>query len=234
MADTAEILTTIDDYLISIADGLRHAQDELSRQGSSGAAGQSVSYYVPKLDFELKMTLRVVEDTTLSTRYGRDDLSTVANKHLAFSPITADQTSKSNFSAEIISTIRGSFVAVPANDGLPAARLKTQVSVDPTNARRVAVIATLRDATGRALPGVEVQFNLDRDDSQALSLEAGVRASPLIAAGTTLEAGVATTGADGVASTTLVLGPRQATGSMLALVIDAAGQSDTHVHVVTA
>lgn len=231
MADATEILTTIDDYLISIADGLRYAQAELGRAGAAGASGSQVSYYVPRLDFELKMTLKVVEDTALSGRYGRDALSPARDRHLMFSPVNAEQTSRSSFSAEIVSTIRGSFVAVPANDGLPTARLR--LVVRPDGADHV-VEAHLRDAVGKPLAGVEVQFNLDRDDSEALSQEAGVRASPLLAPGTALDLGVASTGADGLATATLRVDPAQARGSLLVLVVDAAGQSETHVIEVPA
>lgn len=228
MSDTTEILSTIDDYLISIADGLRYASDTLSR---ADAGHQGVRYYVPKLDFELRMTLKVVEDTSLSTRYRRDAASAAGDRHLTFSPVTPEVSGRSNFSAEIVSTLRGSFVAVPANDGLPAPRLALRVDAD--DPRAVRVEALLRDAAGKALPGVEVEFNLDRDDSATLS-QATVGAAFALAAGTALDAGVATSGADGVASAILRVDPAQAAGSQLVVVVDALSLSETHVHQVRA
>ena len=227
MSDTTEILSTIDDYLISIADGLRYASDTLSR-ADAGSLG--VRYYVPKLDFELRMTLRVVEDTALSTRYKRDVASAAGDRHLLFSPVTPEVSGRSTFSAEIVSTLRGSFVAVPANDGLPPPRLALRVSAE--DPRAVRVDALLRDAAGKALPGVEVEFNLDRDDSATLSHDT-VGAGIALAAGTALDSGAATTGADGRASVILRVDPAQAPGSQLVIVVDALGLSETHVHVVS-
>ena len=62
MADAKGLLAgTIDDYLVSIAHGLRSAQAELDRAVTqSGEGGANVQYHVPSLDFELKITMHLV------------------------------------------------------------------------------------------------------------------------------------------------------------------------------
>ncbi len=177
---TQELFGTLDEFLVSIADGIVAAQTELGKMSVGGAPGQQYTYYIPKLDFELRIDLKV--ETT----------STGTEKVLKMKPVAMADALRTQ--AEIVSVVRGSFVAVPANDGLPALVLDASVT-------RVGgvphVEARVRNAAGELVVGLEVEFNLDRDATRALG---GV--AP--AAGTDVALAVVRTGADGIARTAIV------------------------------
>ena len=69
MADATDAFSTIDDFLLSLAEGVSYAQGELARAGVSGPPGAQVLYQLPRVEFELKMNLTVVQDQGLSQRY---------------------------------------------------------------------------------------------------------------------------------------------------------------------
>src|SRR3954470_9360110 len=69
MADQTDVFSTLDDFLLSLADGITSAQDVLTRGSALGPVGRQYTYHLPRVDFELKLNLRVVEDALLSQRY---------------------------------------------------------------------------------------------------------------------------------------------------------------------
>ena len=89
MSETTTLLTTIDDYLLSLADGIALAQSELSRSAAAGPPGHQVAYYLPRLDFELRMTLRVTRSEELSQRYESVRAPDARDTHLLFSPVSS-------------------------------------------------------------------------------------------------------------------------------------------------
>jgi hypothetical protein len=223
MPTPEESFSTLDDFLLSLADGITQAQAELARSGALGPVGQKYVYHVPRVDFELRMNLRVVEDTALSQRYRQLRPARMNDKHLLFKPLAPEETSST---LEVAAVIRGAFVAVPANGGLPPLVIETRL--DTSGPEKVLQIR-LHNAAGEALPGVEVQVNLDREESA--SLTAAIGKTFTLAAGTGFSSGVVFTDAQGVATTTLTIGPGQSS-CLLALVVDVADQTETLVYEV--
>jgi hypothetical protein len=222
--DTADTFSTLDDFLLSLADGVTQAQEELARAGAIGPPGRQFAYHLPRVEFELKMNLRVVEDAALSARYHTLRPVRTANRHLLFKPLAAEEAAST---MEIAATVRGAFVAVPANDGLPSAIVRTLVAPGPPPT--VTIVA--RNAAGEPLAGMEVEVNLDREESATLTRATG--RTLVLAPGTGFARGVVTTDADGVARATLNLGAGQGPG-LLALVIDTADRTETLVYEVRA
>jgi hypothetical protein len=225
MADPAEAFSTLDDFLLSLADGIASAQDALTRAGSLGPPGRQYAYHLPRVEFELRMNLRVVEDAVLSDRYRPLHLDRPNDKHLLFKPVSGDVSAST---LDIAAVVRGAFVAVPANGGLPSAVIRT--SVDAATPRAPIVQVTAINTAGEPLAGLEVQFNLDREESAALTA-AGGRAFAL-APDTGFERSVVTTDASGTARSMLRIGATQGL-CLLALAIDAAGRTETLVYEVT-
>jgi hypothetical protein len=224
MADPGDAFSTLDDFLLSLADGIASAQDALTRAGSLGPPNRQYAYHLPRVDFELRFNLRVVEDAALSDRYRTLRAERANDKHLLFKPVGADAGS----TLDIAAVVRGAFVAVPANGGLPGTVIRT--SVDAANAREPVVRVTVMNTAGEPLAGVEVHFNVDRDETARLTAAEGLAA--VLDPDTRFEVGVSTTDADGVARSALRVGANQR-AAILALAVDAAGRTETLVYKVT-
>ena len=227
MSETTEILTTLDDYLLSLADGISLAQQELSRSAAVGRPGQQFHYYMPKLEFELRMKVNVVQDETLSERYQSVRGKLARDTHLLFSP--AKPSGSKTTTTEVVSIVKGTFVAVPANDGLPATLLRTEVSKGAGGEPVIELWAT--GGSGEPIEGLEVQFNIDREETAELS---GVSdPASTVADGTLLVDAVVRTDGSGKASTGLLIGADQAAkAKKLAVVIDAASRTELVVFEV--
>lgn len=226
MADTSDLIFTLDDLLTNLADGLARAQAELSRAGAQGPPGLRHSYHIPSLNFELKLNLHVVDSQELSERYRSVRPEAASNRHLMFQAPQPNISSSSTL--DIAATIRGAFVAVPANEGLPATFLETQIATAKDG--KVKVSLWVRNAAGESLAGVPVEFNLDREQSGEFS--EGPDGEPSeIGAGTGFKQGVVRTDATGLALGELVI-QGTAKGTRLAIVIDAVGRTETLVYEV--
>lgn len=232
MSDSTAIFTTLDDYLLSLADGVVLAQTQLSKLGASGMPGRQFNYYLPKVDFELRMHVRVIEDSSLSARYTSTSPNNNRTRHVVFQPAATDAeaggSGASNATTDVLSVISGSIVAVPANGGLPAVKLSATVTQDSATQYTLEIKA--RNAAGEAVPDLPVEFNLDRDETATLNPSLG---SGAVATGTGFSVGVVNTASNGVASNTLVLDATQPTGVYLVIAIDAAGQTENVVVEVT-
>jgi len=224
MADPDDAFSTLDDFLLSLADGVAHAQTALSRAGAIGPPGRQSLYQLPRVDFELKMNLRVVDDPGLSMRYRPLRPLRANDKHLLFRPLASEEAAST---LEIAAVIRGAFVAVPANNGLPGPVVS--VAVDGKDPRSPIVRVTARNAAGEPLPGTEVQLNVDREESATLT--AGPGGAYEIPPDTAFDRGVVTTDASGVAEAVLKISSKQKEG-LLALVIDALDQTEMVVYEV--
>lgn len=156
-----EFLTApIDDYLLSIADSLKQAQTRLNQNRILSTDGQSsIVYQIPRLDFELKMTLEIARQ---ATQEGQE------KPVIKGAPIS-NLTSTKRQIAESASTIKGAFVAVPSDGGQPAPIIKTFLRKGASNLYSVIVHA--RSAAGSDLAGVKVEFNISRDLSKAWSAQ---------------------------------------------------------------
>jgi hypothetical protein len=223
MADAIEAFSTLDDFLLSLADGVAKAQEELTGAGLHGEPGRQFAYHLPRVDFELKMNVRVVEDAGLTGRFQQFRPVNLSNKHLVFKPLATEESS----SYDIAAVVRGAFVAVPANQGLPAPVLTVTVTTDDPSAPVVRV--TARNTAGEALAGIEAQFNIDREESIEVSAAAGRTLT--LAAGTRFDRASVTTNAEGVAESVLTIAADQAAG-LLALAIDLADRTETLIYEV--
>jgi hypothetical protein len=224
MTSPEDAFSTLDDFLLSLADGVAHAQGELARAGALGPPGRQFVYHLPRVDFELKMNLRVVGDTTLSHRYSQLRPNRASDKHLLFKPLATDEASST---LEVAAVVRGAFVAVPENGGLPAVLLSTDVNT--THPLAPVLQVGVRNAAGEAMSGMDVQVNVDREESAALTQSAGM--TFVLASGTGFEKGVVSTDALGAARVTLNIDPAQQP-CLLALVVDAGGRTDTLIYEV--
>ena len=223
MADATDAFSTIDDFLLSLAEGVSHAQAELARPGVSEPPDAQVLYQLPRVEFELKMNLTVVQDQGLSQRYRYLRAIRPNDKHLLFRPLTSEEASST---LEIAATVRGAFIAIPANNGLPAPVIRTLV--DPSDPRAPTVRVTVSNAAGEPMAGVEVQLNVDREESVGLNQSAGFS----VAAGTGFDHGVLVSDAGGTAQTVLRIDPGQAKG-LLVIAVDALSRTDMIVYEVT-
>lgn len=222
---------TLDDYLLCLAESIQEAQQQLSAMHISGPAGQSpIAYQLPRVDFELRMTFEMADSPAPSTGASTGaqvNASVIGSKlastraRLFIRPVSPQDVSTQKVQAEAVSTIKGSFVAVPVSGGQPPPVLRTSLSKAPNGGVRVT--ATVRNALGEPLPGVEVQFNLDPELSTELR---GAKAPVRFLPGTNIQYGVRVTNEEGQAVNTLNLAPKE---QLLALVIDALGQTETVV-----
>lgn len=224
MADPNETFSTLDDFLLSLADGVTQAQAELARAGALGPAGRQLTYQLPRVDFELKLNLRVVEDAALSNRYQSVRVARSSDKHLLFRPVPAEAASATT---EVAATVRGAFVAVPANAGLPPVSVESTLVLDDRRAPLLRVRA--RNAAGEPVASLAVECNIDREESAAISEASGMTLE--LQPDTAFERSLITTGPEGTASVRLKIGDEQAP-ALLALVIDAAGNTETLVYQV--
>lgn len=225
MTDPNDAFSTLDDFLLSLADGVTQAQTELARAGALGPPGQQFTYYLPRVDFELRMNLRVVDDASISARYKDIRPLRPADKHLLFKPVSAEEASTT---LEIAAVVKGAFVAVPANEGLPSTVLRTSIDGSDPKAPIVRVIA--RNAAGEPISGLAVEFNVDREESRALTQASG-GGDLIVDPGTRFDRALVNTNADGQASAVLQVPDTQAPG-LLALTLDAASRTEVLVYEV--
>lgn len=226
------VAATVDQFLLSLAEGVLEAQETLNRLQVVDALGRpGPSYYLPRLDFELRVTVELVQGPVPAPRRP-DAIPLFAERgfapssRLVLHPVQAAETATPGFKAEVISTIRGSFVAVPPNDGKPP--LVVVPSVVKETERRYALSVRVSTAVGEPLSGLEAHFNIDPVLSRGLS-QAGNVALTSPKAGTVLEQGVVPTDSQGSATTALVLAADEVPGAQIAVLIDVAGKTETIV-----
>lgn len=230
MADDEFLSTTIDAYLLSLAAGVRAAQEQLNLLPPEDALGRpQVTYHLPRLDFELRVTFEIAKTSETPSPFGRvapppGAAERAAGAPLLLRPVQPQDTTVSNFKAEAISTLRGSFVAVPPNQGRPPLLLASGVRrVDACTAE---ITASLYTAAGEPLPGAEVHFNLDIETSRAVGAPDGINLESF-QPGTRLLHGVVSTAADGTATTTLEIDPAEPPELKVAVAIDAVDRSES-------
>jgi hypothetical protein len=225
MPDPNDPFSTLDDFLLSLADGVTQAQAELARAGAVGPPGAQFSYHLPRVEFEFKLNLRVVEDSGLSHRYEAIRPPRPGDRHLMFQPALPNAGNSGSSTLDIAATLRGALVAVPANDGLPA--LVLTVTVDMADPRAPLVRVSARNAAGEPLPALAVEFNVDREETLVLAGQAADigSAGDVLAEGTGFELARVVTDDTGLAVGRLLIGDKQSPG-WLAVVVDCAGRTE--------
>ena len=224
MAADAQIVTaSIDDYLLALADGIYQAQKQLSRVSVEGQPGQpSITYQLPRVDFEFRVTFALSE----STVGGGDE---AARKQIQIRPADA----VGSRAATMASTIKGTFVAVPAGGGKPPSRLSTDVSrVTSKRGREYTVRARVQLATGEPVPGTRVEFNIDRELSARIPNRRTPGAAVSLCQGTRLEFGVRQTDERGYAETSLKIDEAELSGACIAVQVNAVDAEDVLVFEV--
>jgi hypothetical protein len=224
MADFNGMLrTTIDDYLLALAEGLVNAQSRLDQAVIGGNGRDRFTYTIPRVDFELRLMMDVSSETRTTSPNENALVTSPYAPVVLLRPLSGSE-STMRASAELASTIRGSFVAVPINDSRAAVVLRA--SVGPKSGAVREVLVTVTKSTGEAQPGVAVEVNLDKDRSATLSTAAGITWSAP-QAGTFVEQGLLVTGADGTAKTTLFVDGAEPKGAILLVALDVRGASDS-------
>lgn len=223
MADIDTYLSSsIDDYLLSIAEGIRLAQSRLDQLQTGTHGGSTWSYYLPKLEFELKMTVEMVENKQVSAKLGSDRLRPLDDRHVMLRPISQTPSTQSQIQVEAASVIRGSFVAIPANAGRPGLILRSRVA--RIDSRHAEFSVEIVDTVGARQPGVDIHFNIDRELSRQASAAKGLDFE--VRVGTFLAEGVVATDAEGRAATTLELDPAEPAGRIIVVSLDLAARSE--------
>ena len=120
MADKELINTSIDEYLISLANSINHAQRYISQLRVAGQDGQpSVTYQLPRVEFELKLLFQLDTRPPPSGHSQRDVAKAEGSAFLEARPISFEAGEVDSATAAAASTIKGAFVAVPLHGGTP-------------------------------------------------------------------------------------------------------------------
>jgi hypothetical protein len=164
MADKQLINTSIDEYLISLANSINHAQRYISQLRVAGQDGQpSVTYQLPRVEFELKLLFQLDRRHPPSVHTQRNVARGEGSAYLEATPIGMGTAELDSDTAAAASTIKGAFVAVPVHGGTPSPNVNISWKREGDDPRRIAITVSVVTAIGDPLPGREVQFNLDRD-----------------------------------------------------------------------
>lgn len=199
MADKQLINTSVDEYLISLANSINHAQRYISQLRVTGQDGQpSVTYQLPRVEFELKLLFQLDRRHPPSGETQRNVARGEGGAYLEARPGGMDSDT-----AAAASTIRGSFVAVPVHGGTPPPTVTIMWKRPGDDPRRISIIVSVVSAIGEKLSGREVQFNLDRD--LARRYNALWKDSPKVLENTNLQFGIQYTDERGEAMNTLVI-----------------------------
>lgn len=158
MASKPDLNSPIDDYLLSIAESLQRVQKQLNNSKVLSVDGQSyTSYHLPKLDFELKMSIQLETITEGDTQ------------RYVFKAAPANTQKQSRSSSEITqaSTIKGAFIAIPSDLGKPPPVNRTFIQKFSSHAFNV--IINVQSVLGEPQAGIPVQYNIDRALSRDLN-----------------------------------------------------------------
>lgn len=211
------IETTLDDYLLALADGIQQAQRQLDQVTVAGRPGQpATAYHLPRVEFELKMTF-AMRGTTPGGEAAQGEKPGGQRGTLLMRP--PPRTDAESYSGEATSTIRGAFVAVPVVGRAPTT---LRCSLVRHSAREIELVVLLADALGVPQVDVAVQIDVDRERSAEL----GADARPLLP-DTDVQVGLLRTDAKGFAATTLRISDKEPEGAVIVVVIEAAGASET-------
>ena len=220
--NTNFITASIDDYLISLADGINVAQRKMSKMVIPGQFGQpSVIYQLPRVDFELKMSFEVV--TTESGQMANS--ASGSSMKLMARPVNPNNSNaKRSTTTEAASTIKGSFVAIPAEGGKPPINIRS-VLTRKEGKREIIVTVTVTSAAGETLPGIEVQYNIDHDLMKKLNQNGRV-----VDPNNKLLEGLVKTDQQGIANNTLIIAATEIKGAHIAITIDVFNERETLIY----
>lgn len=248
LVESQSNLPLIEDYLLSLADSIQQTQRRLNQNRILSLDGRSsIVYQLPKVEFELKMSMEMdFETNALNQR----------RPVLKAAPVSVITTSKKQ-STEAASTIKGVFVAVPGEGGQPPPIVRTALREISRTAFEVKVL--VQSAIGEFKQGVKVEFNIDRQQSTNWSGEDGItllwkekeptdgeveeettEESPEEAEDTSIKIieanfvqGIVNTDENGLAINVLNLSETVVPGTSIVAVIDVLGKTETIVFQIS-
>lgn len=193
-ADSRFVGNSIEELLVALAEGVREAQSALDNGPQVDASGRPVAgYHLPFLDFTINVNMSTQTDSG-----GRP----IALMFQAAPPQGSTTTA-------IQSNITGRLVAVPPGDGLPVPKIALTTGVNIGGEAAITVKAT--NSAGEVLVNQAIEINIDDAASVRLSAAKGNGDFRRVV-GTRLHDGLLTTGADGVATTRLIIDNGQKPG----------------------
>ena len=197
------VADSIEELLLSIAEGVREAQEALNELPPVDQFGRPQNgYHLPYLDFDIEVDIQTVE---VPVSGGNKVMKRV------FKPAT-----RTTDRRDISSKISGRIVSVPPGEGLPVARLIA--SANQASARQFDIAVRAANTAGEILSGKRLEFNIDMEASARLSAAEGVRLASKRAATRLTEAQV-TTDDEGVAATRLSIASNEVRGAVFSIAI---------------
>lgn len=181
MSNQSSSALTLKEILLGITDSLNEAQHKLRNMAPYDEYGRpNTMYQIPYLDFNLQVTS---EFESVSQELPVQSVDTISNADavplrqaefyqpkMMFRPIPAQSTS-SQTSSEVVSTISGRFVATMPNEGIPQVILGCSYK-EPVFQNGVYIVTlevVMENAAGEKLPGMKVEFNFDEDKSEQIN-----------------------------------------------------------------
>lgn len=211
----------LDDFLISLAEGVASAQAELNQLVINSPSGSGVSYQIPKLEFELKLQVNTQQSSSM-VQANESELMTKKKPYLRVaSPTTTQQSSAA-------SVIKGVLMAVPTNSGKPGFSLNLNMGVILNG--EVPIMVEVVSAVGEAQVNVPVEINVDRQRSALMSQQEG--RSGNVSPNTYIKNGLVMTGADGKASTVLVVDQAELQQTPIVVTVDALSETESLIYRV--
>lgn len=207
MSDTATaqfVGDSIEEMLVSLAEGVREAQQALSAVPAVDAYGRpQPTYHLPYLDFDLQ-----VKVVMQSSPGGRPIARLM--------PLTAKmaQPSSGSQSTEVSGNIQGRLVAVPPQQGLPLPVLRLSLPARQAPKQQTLLLEAANTA-GERLTQQAVELNIDPAASQRLN--PGL-AWPTQLSKTRLQQAVVQTDGQGLAQAVLEMGDELPAGALLMVV----------------
>ena len=198
--------SSIEELLVSIADGVREAQSALDNGPLLDPAGRPLTqYHLPYLDFTIQVDMQTVSDSG-----GGRPVALMFTRRGTTS--STEQT--------ITSTISGRLVATPPGDGLPVPRI--DLSVGDVSGGAVPLALAVTNSAGERLANQRVELNIDDQESRALSAARSV-ADFTRSPATRLAAAVLITDAAGSANGSLAVGATDAGTKAVVVVVASIG-----------
>jgi LysM repeat protein len=236
MAQQEDFITaSIDDYLISLADGINVAQRKLNKMVVPGQFGQpSVIYQLPRVDFELKMSFEIETNQLGQANTLTTNPTNEPSVKLMARPISPNNsTAQRSTTIEAASTIKGSFVATPAEGGKPPISIRS--SLLQKGEREFIIAVTVTSAAGEKLAGIEVQYNMENDLIKKLNdnLKNPEKDWYEMQPGTRLAEGLVKTDQQGVARNTLFIDANETINANIAIIIDVFNERETLIYTTT-
>jgi len=209
MTESGQVGNSIEDLLVSLADGVSEAQQILrSNQGVDEFGQLRESYHFPYVDFEFDILMETVN----STSPGRTFLQVRQRK-------SGSETSS------IKSSISGRLVAVPPGQGVP--RPVVDLTSKNDSPRRWTIDLRASNDAGELLIGYDVELNVNVEASLQLSAANGAPFSKF-PSGVALSQALLTTDQAGFTTTQLNTASSLPAGSFVVVTAELLGESHSH------